>query len=208
MDRYVRFRALAEQLGLEAYKGINGEVELERLSKLAQYFLYTDNRLRATEMYLQYAQRAADSETARGDLREFQRELEAFPQALRRFERWRNGHSEVPASAQETIWEKANAWLTDDKPFRLEECPQLAEWLRENGRYKDYVDDMLETHAFLQGLKCHAFLRWDKGFRLFWGRDVVEGPGRVAGLLEEVSAALGQDASGGKVKDERMVNSR
>ncbi|MCM2266898.1 MAG: radical SAM protein [Elusimicrobiales bacterium] len=49
LDRYTRFRSEAAALGLEAYKGIQGDMEQERLSALSQYYRYIGKPLLAVD---------------------------------------------------------------------------------------------------------------------------------------------------------------
>ncbi|OGR41442.1 MAG: hypothetical protein A2X35_10565 [Elusimicrobia bacterium GWA2_61_42] len=52
LDRYNRFRALAVELGLNAYKGVQGDLEQERLSALGQFYRYTGRHLEAIDCLL------------------------------------------------------------------------------------------------------------------------------------------------------------
>jgi hypothetical protein len=54
MDRYYRFRKLCQEIGLEAYKGINGALEQDRLSNLADYYHHVGKPLTAIRHQLEY----------------------------------------------------------------------------------------------------------------------------------------------------------
>lgn len=54
LDRYLRFRELAVSLGIDAYKGVNGALDQDRLSNLAQYHHHSGRPLTALRYFLDY----------------------------------------------------------------------------------------------------------------------------------------------------------
>jgi radical SAM superfamily enzyme YgiQ (UPF0313 family) len=197
MDRYIRFRELAGRLGLEAYKGIDGDLEQERQSHLAQYHRYRNNRLRAAEAYVAYLRTDPSHGPMRRELVEYRDDLARLPDAQRRLREWAERHRDVPADARRAVWETGWEWLTDDKPFRLEECPSLQAWTARHPEHAAFVRDLLDLHAHLQSSGSHAFVRWteDAGYRLFLGNDAVDGTSAER-LLAEAQSALSAEPAG------------
>jgi len=54
LERYKRFRSLAITLGIDAYKGVNGALDLDHLSNLAAYHHFAGRPLAALQNYLEY----------------------------------------------------------------------------------------------------------------------------------------------------------
>ncbi|MBI3552377.1 MAG: hypothetical protein HY077_07650 [Elusimicrobia bacterium] len=78
LERYERFRKLAVGLGLDAYKGINGNLETDKLSNLAQYYRYKGNYAEAVRHLRAYLERDPKSEPMREELRLCLAELETL----------------------------------------------------------------------------------------------------------------------------------
>jgi radical SAM superfamily enzyme YgiQ (UPF0313 family) len=75
LDRYKRFRETCIRLGIDAYKGVNGTLEQDHLSNLAQYHQYKDERLPAVRAYLAYLETDLLNEPIRGQLQVYQKDL-------------------------------------------------------------------------------------------------------------------------------------
>lgn len=89
LERYQRFRALAGELGLDAYKGINGALEQDRLSNLAQYWHFVGQPLEAIRNYLDYLQLDLYHEPTLRHLEVQAPKLKAFARAARWAEKGR-----------------------------------------------------------------------------------------------------------------------
>lgn len=75
LERYNRFRAEAAALGLDAYKGVQGDLEQERLSALAQFKRYKGNHLEAVKLLLEALDLNPDNDALSGELAPYYSDL-------------------------------------------------------------------------------------------------------------------------------------
>lgn len=68
LERYRRFRELATALRIDAYKGVNGNLEQDQLANLAQYKQYSCDHLGAVEDFLRYLELDRFNGPIRGQL--------------------------------------------------------------------------------------------------------------------------------------------
>lgn len=122
-DRYERFRKLAISLGIDAYKGVNGTVEQDRRSNLAQYHRHAGEHLRAVENLLDYLELDFYSEPMRAELAAYRSDLERLLRGalfLRRgrLEAARGEFSAMrePAELLERDGKATLAWAKDPAP--------------------------------------------------------------------------------------------
>jgi anaerobic magnesium-protoporphyrin IX monomethyl ester cyclase len=83
LARYERFRALAQELGLDAYKGINGSLELERHAGLAAYHRYRGEHPAAVRGLLDYLDLDFRHPAFREELAAYARDLGLLVRALK-----------------------------------------------------------------------------------------------------------------------------
>ncbi|MEK7232993.1 MAG: radical SAM protein [Elusimicrobiota bacterium] len=83
LARYERFRTLATELGLDAYKGINGSLELERHASLAAYHRYRGDHLAAVRELLDYLDLDFRHPAFREELAAYARDLTFLRGALK-----------------------------------------------------------------------------------------------------------------------------
>lgn len=88
-DRYERFRKLAISLGIDAYKGVNGTVEQDRRSNLAQYHRFSGDHVKAIENLLDYLELDFYSEPMRRELAAYREDLRRLLDASRALRRGR-----------------------------------------------------------------------------------------------------------------------
>lgn len=82
-DRYERFRKLAIALGIDAYKGVNGTVERDKLANLAQYYRYRGDHIQSVRYLLEYLERDLYSEPMRRELAGYRDDMGLLLRALR-----------------------------------------------------------------------------------------------------------------------------
>ncbi len=82
LERYERFRKLSIELGLDAYKGVNGSVEQDKLSNLAQFHRYKGDHLQAVRNLLDYLELDLYSEPLREELGRYRSDLALLARAL------------------------------------------------------------------------------------------------------------------------------
>jgi radical SAM superfamily enzyme YgiQ (UPF0313 family) len=87
LDRYRRFRELAIELGIDAYKGVNGALELDHRLNTANYYHYNDQPVQALFAYLRYLDIDPMNEAVWGQLEEFQAAGEVLSSAIGRLRR-------------------------------------------------------------------------------------------------------------------------
>jgi MoaA/NifB/PqqE/SkfB family radical SAM enzyme len=75
LERYNRFRAEAVALGLDAYKGVQGNLEQERLSALAQFRRYRGNHLEAVKLLLEALDLNPGNDALSGELAPYYADL-------------------------------------------------------------------------------------------------------------------------------------
>ncbi len=83
MARYERFRALAAELGHDAYKGINGSLELERHAGLAAYHRYRGDHPAAVRGLLDYLDLDFRHPAFREELAGYAKDLALLRRALK-----------------------------------------------------------------------------------------------------------------------------
>ena len=83
LARYERFRALAVELGLDAYKGINGSLELERHAGLAAYHHYRGDHPEAVRELLDCLDLDFRHPAFREELAAYARDLALLRRALK-----------------------------------------------------------------------------------------------------------------------------
>jgi hypothetical protein len=82
-DRYERFRKLAISLGIDAYKGVEGTMEQDKLNNLSQYYRHKGDHLEAIKNLLGYLELDFYSEPMRKELAAYRKDLELLAAALR-----------------------------------------------------------------------------------------------------------------------------
>ncbi|MBI3547474.1 MAG: radical SAM protein [Elusimicrobia bacterium] len=87
LARYKRFRELAISLGVDAYKGVNGALELDQLSNLAQYHHHVGEPLAAVEQYLKYLELDLYHEPTRRHLEQQRERVARLAKAQRQLEK-------------------------------------------------------------------------------------------------------------------------
>jgi MoaA/NifB/PqqE/SkfB family radical SAM enzyme len=75
LERYTRFRAQAEALGLYAYKGVQGNLEQERLSALGQFYRYKGLHLKAINCLLDALDLNPDNDALSAELAPYYQDL-------------------------------------------------------------------------------------------------------------------------------------
>jgi hypothetical protein len=83
LERYKRFRSLAMTLGLDAYKGVQGTLEQDHFSNLAQYNHFTGKPLSALQNYSEYLELDLYHEPTLTHLRRYLPHLENLRLAAR-----------------------------------------------------------------------------------------------------------------------------
>ena len=86
-ERYRRFRKLAIELGIDAYRGVIGSVEQDRLANLAQYYRYRGDHVKAVESLIDYLERDFYNEPMRRELERYASDLSRLERAARRMAR-------------------------------------------------------------------------------------------------------------------------
>jgi len=196
LDRYRRFRKLAIELGLEAYRGVNGSLELEHQSRSAQFYRYTDDRLKAVGAYIEYLKLDPGNSAMRMELQSYMNDLQKLGELSRRLEEIQTRHAGVEAAAQAKIWDLAHGWFTDDKVFEMGQIPDLRDFVEGHPSCRPLVSDLISFHAELQKLDCHGSVRWDGGrFVLAYGSSTVDASiskmsDESVRLLRETAAAV------------------
>jgi len=87
LNRYRRFRQVAIGLGIDAYKGVNGNLEQDHLANLAQYKEYRCDHLAAIDEYLKYLENDLYSGPMRAKLADYRENLKALAAAQRAVEK-------------------------------------------------------------------------------------------------------------------------
>jgi radical SAM superfamily enzyme YgiQ (UPF0313 family) len=87
IDRYRRFRELSISLGIDAYKGVNGNLQQDQLANLAQYKQYRADHLGAVVHFLDYLEHDRFNGPIRGELSSYRPWLRAVVSAQRALER-------------------------------------------------------------------------------------------------------------------------
>jgi hypothetical protein len=82
-DRYERFRKLAISLGIDAYKGVEGTMEQDKLNNLSQYYRHKGDHLEAIKNLLGYLELDFYSEPMRKELAAYRKDLRLLSAALR-----------------------------------------------------------------------------------------------------------------------------
>jgi radical SAM superfamily enzyme YgiQ (UPF0313 family) len=96
IDRYRRFRELSISLSIDAYKGVNGNLEQDQLANLAQYEQYRADHLGAVGHFLEYLKHDLFNGPIRGELAAYRPWLRAVANAQRALERMNRLISERP----------------------------------------------------------------------------------------------------------------
>jgi radical SAM superfamily enzyme YgiQ (UPF0313 family) len=196
VDRYVRFRQLAIRLGLEAYKGINGDLEQERLANLAHYHRSRDERFSAARAFQDYLEIDPHHEPMTLELEGLLEDLEKLPALCRELDEWERRHS-LPDETRRTVWDFMRARLTDDNPFSLAALPELGLWLSDRPEVRSAVEELAAFHAGLQKLRHRAVLRLDGGrFRVYYGREAAPSPEAIKDLLNRTPAKAAAGVAG------------
>ncbi|MFI5349830.1 MAG: B12-binding domain-containing radical SAM protein [Elusimicrobiota bacterium] len=87
LERYKRFRKACIELGIDAYKGIDGALDQDERANLAQYHEYMDERLSAVEQYLSYLERDPLNAVMRERVLPYRADIEALIPCLLLVER-------------------------------------------------------------------------------------------------------------------------
>jgi radical SAM superfamily enzyme YgiQ (UPF0313 family) len=135
LDRYKRFRKICIELGIDAYKGIDGSLEQDERANLAQYHQYADERLLAIEHYLAYLERDPLNAAMRERLRTYRGDIEVLIDCVKLVERANLERSAEPssASARRDLAEAASLLARLQRGGLLKETPEGAEvwWEKE-----------------------------------------------------------------------------
>jgi radical SAM superfamily enzyme YgiQ (UPF0313 family) len=133
MERYYRFRKLCQEVGLEAYKGINGGLDQDRLSNLADYYHHVGKPLTAIRHQLEYLELDLYHEPTLRRLRAQRPALSAMLTARRWLEK---GHAGRAQTALKTVDHEASRIEDGRLMWSNEEMPRVKE-LRELKRRAD-----------------------------------------------------------------------
>ncbi|HRY28510.1 MAG TPA: radical SAM protein [Elusimicrobiota bacterium] len=201
LDRYKRFRDLAIELGIDAYKGLAGSVELDHVLNRANYYEYMDHRYQAVSAYSDYLAMDPMNEPIRHRLREFQKELAGLARGFELLRRWEREQGVSNPLGREA-WRALSPHLLKERPIRAFVLGRKAGAAVRSSRGRKYLKALLALHNALQKLKCRATLRRSGSrVRLFYGTDLLENEEQVAGLTKRVDrivvAAPGVSGKGG-----------
>ncbi|HRY28513.1 MAG TPA: radical SAM protein [Elusimicrobiota bacterium] len=163
LDRYARFRRTCRELGLDAYKGLDGALELDRLANLAHYYQYRDRRLEAIGAYVDYLERDRASRPMREQLRRYQGDLRLLVKALRLVER------------ANRLLLSANGALREGQEL-LRRTLESGELLAMPGSSRGEIDRVrlyvARAQRFLRRLTHGGGLRWgDRGLVVCWEKE-------------------------------------
>lgn len=86
-DRYERFRKLAISLGIDAYKGVNGTVEQDKRSNLAQFHRHEGDHLKAISHLFEYLELDLYNEPMRKELSHYRDDLSLLGTGLKAVEK-------------------------------------------------------------------------------------------------------------------------
>ncbi|MCX5796142.1 MAG: radical SAM protein [Elusimicrobia bacterium] len=182
LERYKRFRSLAIALGLDAYKGVQGALEQDHLSNLAQYHHFKGQPLSALEDYSGYLELDLYHEPTLEHLRRYLPHLENLrlaARALAKADRAAAGRTHAaPAQAWEAVQRRMDAGQTWDE--FLAGAPQPLE------RF------LFRAAVFLHAMSGESTrVEWGSGrFELFWARERVSDLKALQILAERLRAAV------------------
>jgi radical SAM superfamily enzyme YgiQ (UPF0313 family) len=171
LDRYRRFRRVCAELGIDAYKGVNGTLEQDRLANLAHYHEYRDHRLEAVSSYMDYLELDLSNEPIRVRLRGYIDELDRLHRAARLVERANsllgslNGHGKGPLRDLAGIVNRDEAVPPVAWNVRMKPDEAAFAWIQ---RY------LVRAQNFLRRLRQDGAVRWTEGrFQVIWGKGPV-----------------------------------
>ena len=136
LERYKRFRKTCIELGIDAYKGIDGALDQDERANLAQYHQYMDERLPAIEQYLSYLEVDPLNAAMRERLSSYRADIEALISCMRLIERANPELRDDPASESARRTLRLASAVLDGLRLRgvLKETPDGAEVWWENAR--------------------------------------------------------------------------
>ncbi|HOW29007.1 MAG TPA: radical SAM protein [Elusimicrobiota bacterium] len=170
LDRFKRFRELASRLGVDAYKGLDGAIELDHTLNTAQYHLHSDQPFTSLRWYLKYLHQDSQNSFVRKQSDVFAGPLRSLRPILR-------------------LLLKANEAL-DQNPLTAEEKRLFGEWrqteehevlrrMSKNLGKKRMSAAMRGAFQALYRAKKIGFYRVDveldpaARFQPLWGKDVL-----------------------------------
>jgi radical SAM superfamily enzyme YgiQ (UPF0313 family) len=179
LARYKRFRETCIGLGIDAYKGVNGTLEQDHLSNLAQYYQYVDDRFAAVRAYLDYLELDLMNEPIRAQLMLYRRDLRLLARAARVAEGLNgllpalNGESEV---LRKRLAENGSAaWPSAGKPEPLSRAERA----------------LARVQGYLKLLKHRGVLNWTEGrFEILWEKAPVPPRRELESLRDRVEVVI------------------
>lgn len=170
LDRYERFRKLAIELGLDAYKGVQGGLEQDKRANLAGFYRYRGEHLQAVRNLLAYLENDLYSEPMRAELSAYAQDLAGLARAAKAVERANRNLEASQAGTTLSAARAANGVPPPEEPVR-----RLWRALRA-----------------LSGMRDRAELESSEGgIRLVWGAAGEVERGAVESLLERARLLLG-----------------
>ncbi len=183
LDRYRRFREAAIALGIDAYKGVNGNLDQDQWANLAQFKQFQCDHVAAIENFLKYLEGDLYHQPMRAQLSSYRPLLEALCLAQRAVEKANRLLVEDPGVAAELI-----PWAVPHlNNGGLPEAPERTE------RWRLICGCLSRARAFLQRMPeerragLHAR---DSEFKLVWIEKELPPRERMEALRDRVALIL------------------
>ncbi len=188
LERYRRFRQTCMELGIDAYKGVNGSLEQDHLANLAQYYQYKDERISAVRTYVDYLEIDLPSEPIRNRLKMYQKDLLFLVRASKLVEKANalmaelNGHS----------GQVARLWRSRENKDGLLDIPVMKHPMSRDESAVFWISRYLGRAQRLLGFLKHRGSLDQKGglFRIFWEKDPLPDLKELRRLQEKVDVIV------------------
>ncbi|MDD5627621.1 MAG: radical SAM protein, partial [Elusimicrobia bacterium] len=182
LERYKRFRSLAIELGVDAYKGVQGALEQDHLSNLAQYHHFKGLPLSALDDYSRYLELDLYHEPTLEHLRRYLPHLENLRRAARALAKADRAAAGAPDAAPARAWEETQR--------RMDAGRTWDEFLA--GTPRPLERFLFRAAVFLRAMSGESTkVEWDGArFRLYWSREQVPGAEELEVLARRLGLAL------------------
>ncbi|HOW27043.1 MAG TPA: radical SAM protein, partial [Elusimicrobiota bacterium] len=184
LDRYKRFRWLCKELDIDAYKGVDGNLEQDHLSNLAHFHQYKDNRMEAIRTYLQYLEKDLLNAPILEQLKGYQRDLHRLVKAQSLLDRL-NQSLEQLNGYSEKLWARYKDDLEKRVPLAMPVGGDSEARVVSAQRY------LIRAHRHVLRLDHPGGLRFEEGrYRIVWEKEFLPSFRELAYLKERTDLVL------------------